>query len=440
MRTATRSALLFAVAAGLAFGACVAPPTGGDPFTAHLGSALRDPIIVDDQHGAPTFTITGDDWTTWGTNGHGYSGEDTEYHYLSHTVGGSDRRGTATWTPDIPQEGTYRIEAWYRLTGNRTQDADHFVLDGYGNETHIVLDQYGDGPSGWVSLGEYWCTAGTGGCSVTLDGTDDDESDEANAMQFTLVDTEPPPPPEDCDEFLGLGQHTIEWYATSATASGWSDPSAATGPEDGVEAHSENVDEGESLDAGGWEVCDPIGEETLDSVEVEVLSRMQYDSGQYQLILAIDGGGDAYTTYSHVASAWDTVDITTDRDEWTWVDVEHVVASVTLYDHPGGARDSDAWADAFRIRITYTTTGGPGDDDAGDDDAADDDAGDDDLGGDDDTDGSPQAADDDGGWESGCGCRSGGDRGASACWVLVVAAVGVAGWRRRGCRVRRYAP
>jgi len=416
---------------------CTDLDLAGGGFDTLVAPSTRDTILVDDQHGEPTFTTTGDDWTTWGTLGYGYAAEDTEYHYLSSTVGGSDRRGTATWTPDLPEEGTYRIEAWYRLTGNRTRDADHFVYDGYGGQTHIVLDQYGDGPSGWVSLGEHWCIAGTGGCYVVLDGTDDDESDEANAMQFTLVDTEPPPPPEDCDEFQGLGQHSMEFWATTATGSGWNDASLAAGANDGAEAHSENVDEGEFLAAGDWDVCDPLGEETFDIVEVEVLSRMQYDSGTYALILALDGGGDAYTTYSHTGSSWDSVDITADRSEWSWIDIENVIASVTLYDHPGGARDSDAWVDAFRIRVTYTTTDAPADDDdddaAGDDDDAagdDDDATGDD---DDDTDGPPGAADDDEGWESGCGCdQDGRTRGG----LLALAALGLLAAARRitACR------
>jgi len=418
-----------------ALGGCAEIDLSSDALGSFSAAALRDPIIVDDQHGEPTFTTTGDDWTTWGTLGHGYAGEDTEYHYLSSTVGGSDRRGTATWTPEMPVEGTYLVEAWYRLTGNRTRDANHYVYDGYGGQTHIALDQYGDGPSGWVSLGEHWCTAGIAGCYVVLDGTDDDESDEANAMQFTLIDTEPPPPPEDCDEFQGLGQHSMEFWATTANASGWSDATLAAGPNDGAEAYSENVDEGEFLSAGDWDVCDPLGEETLDAVEIEVLSRTQYDSGTYALILALDGGGDAFTTCSHTSSAWDTADITADRAEWTWIDVENVIASVTLHDHPGGARDSDAWVDAFRIRATYTTTEAPADDDddtgADDDDAGDDDdidADDDDV-----TDGEPGASDDDHGWDSGCGCRQG-TRAGHAWLGLGLLGVLAAGRKLRACR------
>ena len=79
-------------------------------------------------------------------------------------------------------------------------------------------DQEGEGASGWVSLGEYWCEDGFGGCVVTLDGTDDDESDEANAMRFTLVSTDDTPTETDpCDETSQPGTHTVDFFASSAS-------------------------------------------------------------------------------------------------------------------------------------------------------------------------------------------------------------------------------
>lgn len=318
-----------------------------------------DPIIVDDEHGEPAFTTTGDDWTTWGTLGMGFGPEDTSFHYLSHTVGGDDRRGTATWSPDIPLAGTYHVETWFRMTGNRTHDADHFIHDGLGGVSHVVIDQYGDGPSGWIDLGNHYCNEGFGGCSVVLDGTDDDHSDEANAMRFTVVDCEEPPPPVECDEFPGLGEHAMEYWAETISSSGWENDATAAGAPDGSEASSPNVDAGEFISGGGWEPCDPPGEETIDKVEVEVLVRVQYDSGSYALVLALDGGGDARSTFSRTALGWETLDITGDRDSWDWSVVKYVTARVTLHDHPGGARDSDAWVDAFRLRISFTTTSAP---------------------------------------------------------------------------------
>jgi MYXO-CTERM domain-containing protein len=327
-------------------------------------------VIVDDQDGSPGFTTTGDDWTTWGTNGYGFDGGDSEYHYLSHTVGGEDRRGTATWSPDLPQEGTYEIAAWYRLTENRSRDADHVVRDGTGATTKKTLDQYGDGASGWVTLGEHWCASGRGGCTVTLDGTDDDESDEANAMRFTWVDAggtdEPDPDPDDalddCGEFPGLGAHTQVAYASELDAVDWEDKNQAKGSPDGLEANTPNVDAGEHLTAWGWALCDPVGEETLDSVRVEVYARTQYDSGSYEVELRLDGDGTAATIFNGTNLAWHGVDVTGDLGSWTWADADATRGRVTLHDHPQGNRDSDAWVDAWRLTVAFTTTADEGSD------------------------------------------------------------------------------
>jgi hypothetical protein len=35
--------------------------------------------IIDDSGGAPGFTTSGDDWTTWGTNGYGYDSSDSGF-------------------------------------------------------------------------------------------------------------------------------------------------------------------------------------------------------------------------------------------------------------------------------------------------------------------------------------------------------------------------
>ncbi len=330
-----------------------------------VAPSLAQQVIVDDQDGSPGFTTTGDDWATWGTNGHGFDGGDSEYHYLSHTVGGDDRRGTATWSPDLPQEGTYTIAAWYRLTENRTRDANHVVTDGHGSQTHIVLDQYGDGPSGWVSLGDYWCAAGRGGCTVTLDGTDDDDSDEANATRFSLVEggggEDPDPDPDDgvvdCDEFPGLGSHSQAVHAGQVDTVDWTSSANALGVPDGKEATTPNVDAGEYMKVWDWGLCDPSGVETLDSVVLEVKARTQYDSGSYEVRLTLDGQGTASTIFNGTSLSWHSVDLTGELSQWTWEDAEEVVGRITLHDHPAGNRDSDVWVDAWRLTVGYTTTG-----------------------------------------------------------------------------------
>ncbi len=313
-----------------------------------LAFANAETVVIDDEDGAPGFTTTGDDWTTWSSNGYGYDGGDSSYHYTSHTVGGSDRRGTATWTPSISTAGTYRIDTWFRRTENRTYDADHYLYSADGSVGHVVVDQRGEGASDWLELGEVQCDAGFGSCYVTLDGDDDDQSDEANAVRFVLLEPGDVEVPElDCS--TDVGAHSIDLWATVADGSGWSSASYATGEADDLEAHSENVDSGEYLKAWGFGGC---SEGTITGVELGVRSRTQYDSGTYELDLSLDGGGSASTVFGSTSTGWTTLDLSDER-AWGWADVSAVEATVKLYDHPGGARDSDAWVDAFRLRVTY---------------------------------------------------------------------------------------
>ncbi len=323
--------------------------------------ALAQTIIIDNTDSAPNFIATGNDWATWGMWGSGFDGSDTDYLYTSHTVGGSDRRGQAIWSPDIPTEGRYRIATWFRRTSNRTTDADFIVMDGVGDEQKIVLNQRGDGPSGWVGLGTYWCAEGRDGCRVTLDANDDDQSDEANAVRFRRVGDAPPPedpdpePPVlvDCTTPLPGGDHVQQGFATVVRGDDWTRLGRATGAPDGRGAHTRNMDAGEWIRARGWTVCDPLGADEITSVRLSVRARTQYDSGSYDILVRLDGGGEARRLWHDTSYGWRTVDLTDDRDSWTWEDVAALRAEMRLHSHPNGRRDSDVWADAFRLRVGF---------------------------------------------------------------------------------------
>jgi MYXO-CTERM domain-containing protein len=395
-------------------------------------------IIVDDQDGAPGFTLTGDDWTTWSTLGLGYASSDTSFHYLSSTVGGSDRRGTATWTPELPCAGTYQVSTWFRMTGNRTHDADHFVYDGNGVSTHFIIDQYGDGASGWIDLGTHYCGVGLGGCTVVLDGTDDDESDEANAMRFSLVECEGDPDDNvpACPDHSEPGVHTVTRHAGTAwTSGGWSDPQLAEGAADGQTASSPNLDSGEDLYGNNWGFCNPPGEETILKVQVGSLGQTQYDSGNYDVLVKLSAGGTSSTSWHHTDLLWDDVDVTADSSAWGWFAINLMSAQVGLDSHPGGANDADVWVDALRVEVTYEShepsLGGGGSSPQGG-------AGGEATGG---AGGSPQggaggttsaggagASDP----EGSCGCRSPGASDSSLRWhgLGLLALAGLA-WRRR---------
>jgi len=208
---------------------------------------------------------------------------------------------------------------------------------------------------------------------VTLDANDDDHSDEANAVRFVLLDEEKPedekpedekpenePDPEliDCDEFPGLGSHVMTLFAEEVGAAGWGDAGHAQGEPDGLEAWSENVDADESLRASGFAVCNPKGEESIDRVVVSTKASTQYDSGPYELRLRLDAGGESATVFNGVQTRWHEVDITADRS-WTWEELAALQATISLHDHPQGNRDSDAWVDAFRLSVHFTTIEAP---------------------------------------------------------------------------------
>lgn len=328
-------------------------------LAALAGSAQAQTIIIDNSDGAPNFITTGNDWASWGTAGYGFNGSDSDYLYLSHTVGGADRRGSAIWSPDIPTAGTYRIATWFRRTSNRTSDADYFVMDGNGEDRHVVVNQRGSGASGWVSLGTSWCAEGRDGCRVILNGSDDDHSDEANAVRFQLVeaDSEPPPPlePEVPCTWPGWGDHTQEAFATVVSGSDWTQLERATGAPDGRGAHTPNMDDGELFKAGGWSLCDPWGDwEEITSVRLSVRARTQYEAGTYDIFVRLDGGGLSERIWHDTGYRWHTVDLTSEMSVWTWEDVADIRARLTLHSHPGGRRDSDVWADSFRLRVGYS--------------------------------------------------------------------------------------
>jgi hypothetical protein len=108
------------------------------------------------------------------------------YRYLSRLIGDGSRRGRAIWQPTISTSGWYSVTVSYRATENRTNDADYFVDDDLGGSTHTVINQQHPGDCTTEDLGTFWCAAG-GSCRVVLDGTDDSQSDAADATTFTLV-------------------------------------------------------------------------------------------------------------------------------------------------------------------------------------------------------------------------------------------------------------
>ncbi len=125
------------------------------------------------------------------------------YRYLSHDKqvapnNDGTRTGKAIWKPAITISGTYEVTISYRATTNRTNDADYFVYDDMGGTSHTVVDQKHSGDCTKVKLGSIYCKVG-GNCRVVLDGTDDSQSDAADATSFKLLNCDEPQPGGVCD-------------------------------------------------------------------------------------------------------------------------------------------------------------------------------------------------------------------------------------------------
>ncbi len=120
------------------------------------------------------------------------------YRYLSHDKqvapnNDGSRTGKAIWKPTITISGSYEVTISYRATSNRTNDADYFVYDDKGGTSHTVVNQKHSGDCTKVKLGSFYCKAG-GNCKVVLDGTDDGQSDSADATSFKLINCDEPQP------------------------------------------------------------------------------------------------------------------------------------------------------------------------------------------------------------------------------------------------------
>lgn len=131
-------------------------------FLAVAGAAGgREVVVVDDSHGAPTYTETG----TWATTTNPSSGHGgTLYRFTRDT----NPTSTATWRPNFEEGGVYEVIAVFRMATDRTASAPYTIVHANGSNV-VSVDQRGvfAGPLGNASLGLYQFEAGTAG-SVTL--------------------------------------------------------------------------------------------------------------------------------------------------------------------------------------------------------------------------------------------------------------------------------
>lgn len=134
------------------------------------------------------------DWKSWN-----YSAINDWYRYLSYEVAPL-RHGIAFWLVEIPKTGFYQLKTAYQATKHRTNDANYAV---YVNATmtqaenktatpvyETIVNQTVSNPTisetRWANLGVF-CLKEKDISMIVLDGRDDEQSDSADASDWTYV-------------------------------------------------------------------------------------------------------------------------------------------------------------------------------------------------------------------------------------------------------------
>ncbi|MCK5944018.1 MAG: N-acetylmuramoyl-L-alanine amidase, partial [Planctomycetes bacterium] len=114
--------------------------------------------LVDNDHGAPSYTETGG-WTTSASSGY----QNSTYRFAASNP--TTETATATWTIPVTADGLYPVFAWFRASGNRTPEAIYRVQHS-GGVSEVTVDQTVDNLT-WAHLGNFWFTAQQG-AQITL--------------------------------------------------------------------------------------------------------------------------------------------------------------------------------------------------------------------------------------------------------------------------------
>jgi hypothetical protein len=138
---------------------------------------------------------------------------------------------SATWRPDLPYAGTWKVEAYIANHNPINWQCPSMYLDSDTSDAHYTIyHANGSTPksgnqlplaNAWLDLGTYEFTSGTGGYIKLVD-----LNDEANfsrtvsfsAMRFTLVEVNTPPSSPTLDTISnddGDGAYPVSWNSTS---------------------------------------------------------------------------------------------------------------------------------------------------------------------------------------------------------------------------------
>ena len=113
------------------------------------------------------------------------------------------------------------------------------------------------------------------------------------------------------------------------------------------------------LVAGGWNFQDPGGPSTILQVDLASIGATAYDQDhpQYGVSLRLSAGGSNSLAWGHRAYDMDYVDITGDRPQWTWDQLNALQARLELESYRQNVA-MDVVVDTFHVGVTYTRNAG----------------------------------------------------------------------------------
>lgn len=121
----------------------------------------------------------------------GYWGSDSLYHI------GDGGAASATWTPDLPAAGRYRVYAWWIVSSNRATEAPYTIHDLNGPTTVLVNQADAATAARWNLLGEFAFSPGSAGKVVLTAAVPTNRYVSADAVRWEFISA--PPTPGDMD-------------------------------------------------------------------------------------------------------------------------------------------------------------------------------------------------------------------------------------------------
>ena len=182
---------------------------------AQSGKVVSADAVRFEYQGPIELVVDNDDSTgyseegAWGTStGSGYYGTSSRWN---NTGSGQDY---ATWTPDVPIAGSYKVYAWWVASSNRASDAV-YNINHMSGASHIPANQSQNGGK-WNYLGTFSFSEGTGGSIVLTDDAESGKVVSADAVKLEYVG----PPEIIVDNSDGGFSASDNWF-TSTYVSGY---------------------------------------------------------------------------------------------------------------------------------------------------------------------------------------------------------------------------